>query len=140
MNSIGAYLKQQRESLSLKQKDVADGAGVSSAYLNKVEKGDSVPAPAFLERIAGILNLDFVDLYLYSLEEKHLPEALMTEMREFRALRPLLAPGMPVERFRSFIRALPPDQVQRILLILESITLMIHDARDTALPDKKPAD
>jgi len=130
MQSIGTYLKQRRESLSLKQKDVANSVGVSSAYLNKVEKGDSIPAPAFLEKIARTLELDFIDLYLRSLEDRPLPDTLMHAMREYRSLRPLLAPGMPVERFRSFIRSMSPEQTHRILLMIESVVLMIHEAED----------
>jgi len=137
--TIGSFLKTHRESLALKQKDVADAVGVSSAYLNKVEKGDSIPSPACLEKLADALHLDFIDLYLFSLEEKKLPDTLMAALREYRALRPLLAPGMPVARFRTLIRSLNPDQVKRLLLIIESVTWMIHEAAhptDETPPDR----
>ncbi|MBN1296809.1 helix-turn-helix transcriptional regulator [bacterium] len=132
MNELGVILRQRRESLKLKQKGVADQSGVSSAYLNKVEKGETVPTPAFLSKIADVLHLDFVDLYIASLEEKQAPAVLLDAMREYRAVRPLLAAGMPLDRFRSMTRSLSGRHVEQILLIVESIALMIHEVEGTA--------
>ena len=125
MKKIGLFLREQREKLGLKQKDVAEITGKSSAYLNKVEKGETTPAAGFLQKIAKPLQLEFLDLYIDSLEEKDLPEELMQEMREYKVIRPLLKQGMRLERFRSFTKNLSPMNMERLLLIVESVTLMI---------------
>jgi len=137
---IGLLLRKRREELGLKQKDVAKAVGKSSAYLNKVEKGETTPAAMFLESISLPLQMDFIDLYLQSLEEKDLPAALMDEFRSYRTLRPLLARGMPMERFYSLTKNLDSEDLQRVLLIIESITLMInkqHGSREEITDNPK---
>ena len=138
MKKIGLFLREQREKLGLKQKDVAEITGKSSAYLNKVEKGETTPAPGFLQKIAEPLQLEFIDLYIDSLEEKELPHELMQEMRDYKAIRPLLKQGMPLERFRSFTKNLTPMNMERLLLIIESVTLMINSSSTVERADRTP--
>ncbi|MCD4654167.1 helix-turn-helix domain-containing protein [bacterium] len=128
MRKIGLYLRERREKLGLKQITVAKSTGKTSAYLNKVEKGESTPTPAYLEKISVPLELDFVDVYLQSMEDRDLPEILREEIRSFRSLRPLLLPGMPVEQFIAFTKQLSPENVRRILLIVETIYLMTRQS------------
>jgi len=133
MRKIGLFLRERRELLGLKQKHVAQKTGISSAYMNKVEKGETTPTPAFLEKIAVPLELDFVDLFLQSLEERSYPESLLIEMREFRKLRPMLLEGMPLERLWAFIKGLSEKDTSRIVTIVEMISLMLKETEDNDL-------
>lgn len=126
MNSIGKIIRARREELNMKQKALADAVGLSSAYINRVEKGESKPAAGFLEKISLPLQLDFIDLYLYSLEDRQLPQRLLEELRRWKAIRPLLEPGMPIERFRSLIHNLSADEIDSVLVILETVSLLIQ--------------
>ncbi|MBN1879566.1 helix-turn-helix domain-containing protein [bacterium] len=126
MDAIGKLLRNRREELNIKQKALADAIGLSSAYINRVEKGESKPAPGFLEKISEQLQLDFVDLYLYSLEDRQLPPRLLNELRRLKAIRPLLEPGMPISRFQKLIRDLSPEDIDSLLVILETISLLIR--------------
>lgn len=121
---IGHYLKARREELQLKQIEVAQVIGKSSAYLTKVEKGLTTPTATFLESISVPLKLDFIDLYLRSLEDRDLPETLLTELRGYRTLRPLLEPGMPLKQFMNLTRDLPATDVKKIISIIELVTQM----------------
>lgn len=137
VDSIGQYLRNKRESLKLKQKDLAESVGLSSAYINRVEKGESKPAPGFLEKVSKILNLDYVDLYLQSLEDRNLPDTLLTELRNLKNLRPLFKPGQPLWRFQSCTHNLTAEEIENILLMVESMSLMIINARHNPEPDHK---
>jgi transcriptional regulator with XRE-family HTH domain len=132
VNAIGKLLRSRRESLQIKQKDLADAVGLSSAYINRVEKGESKPAPGFLEKVSEELQLDFVDLYLYSLEDRQLPERLLIELRRLKSIRPLLEPGMPVHRFLKLTRNVSAEELDNILVILETMALLIHQAHESA--------
>jgi transcriptional regulator with XRE-family HTH domain len=135
--SIGQFLRNKRESLKMKQKDLADAVGLSSAYINRVEKGESKPAPGFLEKVSQILNLDYVDLYLQSLEDRHLPDTLIAELRNLKQLRPQFQPGKPLWRFQNCTHGLTEEEIETILLMVESVSLMIIKARHKPVPDLK---
>lgn len=126
MNSIGKIIRARREELNMKQKALADTVGLSSAYINRVEKGESKPAAGFLEKISLPLQLDFIDLYLYSLEDRQLPQRLLEELRRWKATRPLLEPGMPIHRFQSLIQDLSTDEIDSLMVILETVSLLIR--------------
>ena len=61
--SIGAVLKQTREVRGLSSIETARGAGISSAYLSKLEN-DAVkrPSPDVLHRLSGVLGVPYAEL------------------------------------------------------------------------------
>ncbi len=61
--SIGAVLKQAREARELSAIDAARGAGISAAYLSKLEK-DAVkkPSPHVLHQLSEALAVPYADL------------------------------------------------------------------------------
>ncbi len=126
--SIGQFLRKRRESLSIKQNELADAIGVSSAYINRIEKGQSKPAAGFLEKVSKILELDTLDLYLKSLETRNIPESLVEELQNLKQFKSLLEPDKPLARFQNITRHLSEEDVNTILIIVESIALMIANS------------
>jgi transcriptional regulator with XRE-family HTH domain len=131
MLSVAEYLKERRTYLKLKQKDLADIVGVTSAHINRIEGGLTKASPGFLQKVAEALGLDVVNLYILSLEERNLPEALMTELREMNSIRPLLKPGMPLKRFHQLTQSLSPEQIDSLLVILEIFVGLIANSVTT---------
>ncbi len=57
---LGRELKEARDAAGLSLRAVAEGADVSPAYVQKLERGDvRAPSPRRLERLAGVLGLDY---------------------------------------------------------------------------------
>jgi len=58
MTPLGVHLRKLREERGITQKDMAEGMGVSAAYLSALEHGHR-GAPSFdmLQRITGYLNV-----------------------------------------------------------------------------------
>ncbi len=128
MESIGQFLRNRRESLNIKQKDLAEAVGLSSAYINRVEKGQSKPAPGFLEKVAKILDLDPLELYLKSLESRNIPDILVAELQNLKKFKALLEPEKPLARFQAITHHLSDEEINTILIIVESIALMIANS------------
>jgi transcriptional regulator with XRE-family HTH domain len=60
---LGQTLKSVRELQGKSLKVVANGAEISPAYLQKLEKGDvTAPSPHVLHRLAGELGVDYLEL------------------------------------------------------------------------------
>lgn len=64
MNSIGAYLREQRVKLSLSLNDVYEQTGITSTRLNRIEL-DRVnePSPEVLKKLAVLYQIDLIYLY-----------------------------------------------------------------------------
>lgn len=62
-SDLGTTLKSVRDMLGKSLKAVADPAGISPAYLVKLEKGEVVaPSPHVLHRLAGVLGVEYLEL------------------------------------------------------------------------------
>ena len=61
--SFGSVLRQAREVRGLTSSETARGAGISSAYLNKLES-DAVkrPSPGVLHRLGEVLGIPYAEL------------------------------------------------------------------------------
>jgi transcriptional regulator with XRE-family HTH domain len=61
--SIGAVLRQAREVRQLSAGDAARAAGISAAYLNRLENGAvKKPSPNVLHRLSEVLSVPYGDL------------------------------------------------------------------------------
>lgn len=60
---IGENIRARRESLAMKQKDLAKAAGISSVSINRLEKGHYMPRLANIQSIARALNCSVESLY-----------------------------------------------------------------------------
>src|SRR6202167_1474682 len=72
MNSIGEYIKQQREQAKISLRQLADQAGVSNPYLSQIERGLRKPSAEILQQIAKGLRISAEALYVQAgiLEER----------------------------------------------------------------------
>ena len=84
--TLGSQLRDLRRMRGLSLKAVADPAGVSAAYLQKLERdGVDAPSPHRLHRLAEVLDIDYADLF--RLAGYPLPATASAE-RAQRARRP----------------------------------------------------
>jgi transcriptional regulator with XRE-family HTH domain len=64
MNSIGEYIRQQREQAKISLRQLADQAGVSNPYLSQIERGLRKPSAEILQQIAKGLRISAEALYV----------------------------------------------------------------------------
>src|SRR6202047_766372 len=64
MNSIGEYIRQQREQAKISLRQLAEQAGVSNPYLSQVERGLRRPSADILQQIAKGLRISAEALYV----------------------------------------------------------------------------
>src|ERR1700727_2492765 len=64
MNSIGDYIRQQREQAKISLRQLADQAGVSNPYLSQIERGLRKPSAEILQQIARGLRISAEALYV----------------------------------------------------------------------------
>ncbi|GGF33393.1 hypothetical protein GCM10011519_03550 [Marmoricola endophyticus] len=60
--AVGAEIRRARHDAERTLGDVAERAGISTAYLSEVERGRKEPSSEVLDAIAGALELRLVDL------------------------------------------------------------------------------
>lgn len=63
-NSLGDYLREQRESASLSLRQLAELAGVSNPYLSQIERGLKRPSAEILQQLAKGLQISAESLYV----------------------------------------------------------------------------
>src|SRR6202012_4517421 len=64
MNSIGDYIKQQREQAKFSLRQLAELAGISNPYLSQIERGLRRPSADILQQIAKGLRISAETLYV----------------------------------------------------------------------------
>jgi len=64
MNSIGDYIRQQREQAKISLRQLAEQAGVSNPYLSQIERGLRKPSAEILQQIARGLRISAEALYV----------------------------------------------------------------------------
>ena len=64
MNSIGDYIRQQREQAKISLRQLADQAGVSNPYLSQIERGLRRPSAEVLQQLAKALRISAETLYV----------------------------------------------------------------------------
>lgn len=62
--SLGDYLRQQRQSAKLSLRQLADVAGVSNPYLSQIERGLKKPSAEILQELAKGLQISAETLYV----------------------------------------------------------------------------
>jgi len=63
MDSIGSYIREQREQAKISLRQLAQAAGVSNPYLSQVERGLRKPSADILAQIAKGLRISAEALY-----------------------------------------------------------------------------
>ena len=64
VESLGDYLRQQRESAQLSLRQLAEQAGVSNPYLSQIERGLRKPSAQVLQQLAKALRISAEQLYV----------------------------------------------------------------------------
>jgi transcriptional regulator with XRE-family HTH domain len=64
VESLGDYLREQRESSRLSLRQLAAQAGVSNPYLSQIERGLRRPSAEVLQQLAKALRISAEQLYL----------------------------------------------------------------------------
>lgn len=64
MNSIGSYLKKQRERLNLSLNAVCEQTGITATRLNRIERSlINEPSPEVLKKLAVLYQIDLIYLF-----------------------------------------------------------------------------
>ena len=64
VNSIGEYIREQREQAKISMRQLAQSAGVSNPYLSQIERGLRKPRADILQQIAKGLRISAEALYV----------------------------------------------------------------------------
>src|ERR1700746_3467734 len=64
VNSIGAYIREQREQAKISLRQLAQTAGISNPYLSQIERGLRRPSADTLQQIAKGLRISAEALYV----------------------------------------------------------------------------
>src|SRR5215475_11483869 len=64
VNSIGEYIREQREQAKVSMRQLAQSAGVSNPYLSQIERGLRKPSADILQQIAKGLRISAEALYV----------------------------------------------------------------------------
>ena len=64
VNTIGEYIRQQREQAKISMRQLAQAAGVSNPYLSQIERGLRRPSAEILQQIAKGLRISAEALYV----------------------------------------------------------------------------
>ena len=65
-NSLGDYLREQRQSAKLSLRQLAELAGVSNPYLSQIERGLKKPSAEILQQLAKGLQVSAESLYVHA--------------------------------------------------------------------------
>ena len=65
-NSLGDYLREQRQSAKLSLRQLAELAGVSNPYLSQIERGLKRPSAEILQQLARGLQVSAESLYVHA--------------------------------------------------------------------------
>jgi transcriptional regulator with XRE-family HTH domain len=64
VETLGEYLREQRESSRLSLRQLAEQAGVSNPYLSQIERGLRRPSAEVLQQLAKALRISAEQLYI----------------------------------------------------------------------------
>jgi transcriptional regulator with XRE-family HTH domain len=82
VNSIGEYIKEQREQAKISMRQLAQNAGVSNPYLSQIERGLRKPSADILQQLAKGLRISAEALYVQAgiLEDRRPDSGVRTSL------------------------------------------------------------
>ncbi len=82
VNSIGEYIRQQREQAKISMRQLAQNAGVSNPYLSQIERGLRKPSADILQQLAKGLRISAEALYVQAgiLEDRQADSGVRTAL------------------------------------------------------------
>ena len=127
MNTIGDYIRQQREQAGKSVRQLAEAAGISNPYLSQVERGLRKPSAEILQQVAKGLRISAEALYVQAgiLEDRPgdsgVRSALLTDPQLTERQKQVL-----VEIYESFRRESQKPPTAEVVAII----------RDRPAPDE----
>src|SRR5436189_6167217 len=64
VNSIGEYIREQREQAKISMRQLAQSSGISNPYLSQIERGLRKPSADILQQLAKALSISAETLYV----------------------------------------------------------------------------
>ena len=112
-NSLGDYLREQRQSARLSLRQLSELAGVSNPYLSQIERGLKKPSAEILQQLAKGLEVSAESLYVRAgiLDERHGHEAEPLDTRAVIGADPKLTDRQRaalLDIYDSFVGAAKP--------------------------------
>jgi transcriptional regulator with XRE-family HTH domain len=144
MNSIGDYIKQQREQAKISLRQLAEQAGVSNPYLSQIERGLRKPSAEILQQIAKGLRISAEALYVQAgiLEDRPgdsgVRAALLTDPQLTERQKQVL-----IEIYESFRRESQKPPTAEVVSVVRDRPEPDQTAADEAAPPaeaSEPAD
>ena len=133
MNSIGDYIRQQREQAKISLRQLAEQAGVSNPYLSQIERGLRKPSAEILQQIAKGLRISAEALYVQAgiLEDRPgdsgVRAALLTDPQLTERQKQVL-----IEIYESFRRESQPSApIAEVISVIREPAEPVHDADPT---------
>jgi transcriptional regulator with XRE-family HTH domain len=92
-NSLGDYLREQRQSARLSLRQLSELAGISNPYLSQIERGLKKPSAEILQQLAKGLEVSSESLYVRAgiLDERHGHDAAPLDTRAVIGADPQLS-------------------------------------------------
>jgi transcriptional regulator with XRE-family HTH domain len=118
-NSLGDYLREQRQSARLSLRQLSELAGISNPYLSQIERGLKKPSAEILQQLAKGLEVSAESLYVRAgiLDERHVHEAGPLDTRAVIGADPKLTDRQKaalLDIYDSFVGgAEPPTKTAR---------------------------
>ena len=117
-NSLGDYLREQRQSAKLSLRQLSELAGVSNPYLSQIERGLKKPSAEILQQLAKGLEVSAESLYVRAgiLDERQGHEAHTADTRAAIGADPLLTGRQKaalLDIYDSFVGAQPRPTTKR---------------------------
>src|SRR6476646_139806 len=117
-NSLGDYLREQRQSARLSLRQLSELAGISNPYLSQIERGLKRPSAEILQQLAKGLQVSSESLYVRAgiLDEGHGHDDLPLDTRAVIGADPKLSDRQKaalIDIYDSFVAAEQPASRQR---------------------------
>jgi transcriptional regulator with XRE-family HTH domain len=135
MNSIGDYIRQQREQAKISLRQLAEQAGVSNPYLSQIERGLRKPSADILQQIAKGLRISAEALYVQAgiLEDRPgdsgVRAALLTDPQLTERQKQVL-----IEIYESFRREAQKPPTAEVVAVVRDRPAPDEHVRDDAVP------
>ena len=141
MNSIGEYIRQQREQAKISLRQLAEQAGVSNPYLSQVERGLRKPSADILQQIAKGLRISAEALYVQAgiLEDRPgdsgVRAALLTDPQLTERQKQVL-----IEIYESFRKESQKPPVAEVVAVVRNRPTPDDTVPDSTGPDNAGPD
>jgi transcriptional regulator with XRE-family HTH domain len=141
MNSIGDYIRQQREQAKISLRQLAEQAGVSNPYLSQIERGLRKPSAEILQQIARGLRISAEALYVQAgiLEDRPgdsgVRSALLTDPQLTERQKQVL-----IEIYESFRKESQKPPTAEVVAVIRDRQATEPPASDSTASGSAPAD